>query len=101
MFLRTLSPRLVGCCALLVLAAPCWAQTDATPVAPASVPASAPPALPAQLQDFTAYVDGVRKQFDVPGIAVAIVKDGQVVLEQGYGQRELGKPETVDARRRA
>lgn len=29
-------------------------------------------ALPAQLQDFDAYVEGVRRQFDVPGIAVAI-----------------------------
>ena len=53
--------------------------------------------LPEQLRDFDAYVEGVRKQFDVPGIAVAIVKDGQVVFERGYGVRELGKPEPVDA----
>ena len=99
MFLRTLSPRLVGCCAMLALTAPAWAQTaPVTSTAPAA--AIAQPALPAQLQDFTAYVDAVRKQFDVPGIAVAIVKDGQVVLEQGYGVRELGKPEPVDARTR-
>jgi len=52
---------------------------------------------PAQLEDFDAYVESVRKQFDVPGIAVAIVKDGDVVLERGYGVRELGKPEKVDA----
>lgn len=45
---------------------------------------------------FDAYVDAVRKRFDVPGIAVAIVKDGQVVLERGYGDRELGKPGKVD-----
>jgi CubicO group peptidase (beta-lactamase class C family) len=37
-------------------------------------------ALPAQLDDFQAYADDVRKQFDMPGIAVAIVKDGKVVL---------------------
>ncbi|MET3654003.1 serine hydrolase [Dyella japonica] len=99
MFLRTLSPRLVGCCAMLTLIAPAWAQTaPVTSTAPAA--AIAQPALPAQLQDFTAYVDAVRKQFDVPGIAMAIVKDGQVVLEQGYGVRELGKPEPVDARTR-
>lgn len=52
---------------------------------------------PAQLQDFDAYVDAVRAKFDVPGVAVAIVKDGQVVLERGYGTRELGKPDAVDA----
>jgi CubicO group peptidase (beta-lactamase class C family) len=58
----------------------------------------APPAaaLPAQLQDFDAYVEAVRKEFDVPGIAVAIVQDGKVVLERGYGVRELGKPAKVD-----
>ncbi|MFC3551712.1 serine hydrolase [Lysobacter cavernae] len=60
------------------------------------------PVLPAQLQDFDAYVEGVRRQFDVPGIAVAIVKDGQVVLERGFGVRQLennaqGKPSPVDA----
>ena len=53
---------------------------------------------PAQLADFDAYVENVRKTFDVPGIAVAIVKDGEIVLERGYGLREMGKPEKVDAR---
>ena len=56
-----------------------------------------PAVLPAQLQDFDAFVEGVRRQFDVPGIAVAIVKDGKVVLERGYGVRELGKDMPVDA----
>jgi CubicO group peptidase (beta-lactamase class C family) len=93
---RTLSPRLAGCLALFVLAAPVWAQTTSVS-APATATSSAQPALPAQLQDFAAYMDSARKQFDVPGIAVAIVKDGQVVMEQGFGARELGKPETVDA----
>ncbi|SFK67494.1 serine hydrolase [Lysobacter sp. cf310] len=61
---------------------------------------AAPPApeLPAQLQDFDAYVEGVRQRFDVPGIAVAIVKDGKIVLERGYGLRRLDRPEKVDAR---
>lgn len=39
----------------------------------------------------------MRKQFEVPGIAVAIVQDGRIVLERGYGLREIGKPEPVDA----
>lgn len=51
----------------------------------------------AQLQAFDAFVEQVRKQFDVPGIAVAIVSDGKVVMEKGYGPRELGKPAQVDA----
>jgi CubicO group peptidase (beta-lactamase class C family) len=54
--------------------------------------------LPPRLQDFDAYVARVQQEFAVPGIAVAIVKDGEVVLAKGYGVRELGKPELVDAR---
>jgi CubicO group peptidase (beta-lactamase class C family) len=54
-------------------------------------------ALPDALQQFDAHVEAVRREFDVPGIAVAIVKDGEVVLERGYGLREMGKPEPVDA----
>ena len=65
--------------------------------APAAAPTPAQPPLPEQLQDFDAYVEAVRKQFDVPGIAVAIVQDGRIVLERGYGLREIGKPEPVDA----
>ncbi|NII73054.1 CubicO group peptidase (beta-lactamase class C family) [Dyella sp. SG562] len=92
---RVLSPRLACCAALLAFAAsPVWAQPPLPDSAPA---ASASAALPAQLQDFTAYVDSARKQFEVPGIAVAIVKDGKVVLEQGFGEKEAGKSGAVDA----
>jgi CubicO group peptidase (beta-lactamase class C family) len=101
MSLRHLSPRLAGCCALFVLATVAWAQPPTTAIPAASL-VSAPdlvqPALPTQLQDFGAYVDSARQTLEVPGIAVAIVKDGRVVLEQGFGLREAGKPEPVDAR---
>ena len=46
---------------------------------------------------FDAYVEQVLKTFDVPGAAVAIVKDGRLVLAKGYGVRRLGQPERVDA----
>ena len=42
-------------------------------------------------------VEEVLKAWQVPGGAVAIVKDGQVVSRRGYGVLELGKPEMVDA----
>ncbi|MBX9402817.1 serine hydrolase [Lysobacter sp. BMK333-48F3] len=73
------------------------AAVPATARPAADQPAAEPAPLPEQLRDFDAYVEGVRRQFEVPGIAVAIVKDGRVVLERGYGVRELGKPDTVDA----
>jgi CubicO group peptidase (beta-lactamase class C family) len=43
-----------------------------------------------------AYVSRVLKEFDVPGISVAIVKDGKVVLTKGYGLRKVGEPTPVD-----
>lgn len=65
---------------------------------PAAAPATATSAArPEALADFDAYVDATRKQFDVPGIAVAIVKDGKIVLEMGSGVRKLGEPAKVDA----
>lgn len=58
-------------------------------MAPPATPATAP--LPAQLADLDAYVEDVRKTFQVPGIAVAIVKDGEIVMAKGWGEREIGK----------
>jgi len=51
---------------------------------------TAPPA------DLDSYVANSMKTFDVPGIAVAIVKDGKVVVAKGYGVRKLGDPTPVD-----
>ncbi len=46
--------------------------------------------------DFDAYVQSVMERFEVPGLAVAIVKDGRVVLAKGYGVRALGSSDAVD-----
>ena len=61
---------------------------------------SALAALPPRLADFDAFVERVRQQFEVPGIAVAIVQDGEIVLERGFGVRRLGEPARVDAHTR-
>jgi CubicO group peptidase (beta-lactamase class C family) len=47
--------------------------------------------------DLDAYVARSMKEFQVPGIAVAIVKDGKVILAKGYGVRRLGDSTPVDA----
>ena len=100
MSVRHLAPHVMGCCTSLVFASALWAQAPAVATR-SSLPIRTgdivQPLPPEQLGDFAAYVDSARKTFDVPGIAVAIVKDGRVVLEQGFGVRELGKPATVDA----
>src|SRR4051794_16830902 len=49
---------------------------------------------------FDEYVRRVMQTFAVPGVSVAIVKDGKVVLARGYGVRRLGEPAPVDARTR-
>jgi CubicO group peptidase (beta-lactamase class C family) len=46
--------------------------------------------------DLDAYVASSMKTFDVPGMAVAIVKDGKIVVAKGYGVRKLGDPTPVD-----
>ena len=55
------------------------------------------PALAAPPANFDARVETLREKTGVPGMAVAIVEDGKVVLARGYGVRKLGSPETVDA----
>lgn len=44
---------------------------------------------------FDAYVRRVMETFTVPGMAVAIVKDGRVVLARGYGVRRMGQAAPV------
>jgi CubicO group peptidase (beta-lactamase class C family) len=43
-----------------------------------------------------AFVQQAMQQWNVPGLAMVIVKDDQVLLSKGYGIREIGKPEKVD-----
>ncbi|MCX5592403.1 serine hydrolase [Alcaligenes endophyticus] len=44
-----------------------------------------------------AIIDSVMKRSQVPGMAVGVVLNGKTVFAQGYGKRELGKPEPVTA----
>jgi CubicO group peptidase (beta-lactamase class C family) len=41
-------------------------------------------------------VERIMKAHDVPGLSIAVVKDGKVVTMRGYGVREAGKPDPVD-----
>ncbi|MEJ7663725.1 MAG: hypothetical protein WKG07_31425 [Hymenobacter sp.] len=53
---------------------------------PAAQAQTAPPVTtPLDVAAVDAVVARTLKAFDVPGIAVAVVKDGQVVLAKGYG----------------
>ena len=56
----------------------------------AAVCQTAPPA------DLDAWVARSMQVFEVPGISVAIVKDGKVLVTKGYGVRKLGEATAVD-----
>jgi CubicO group peptidase (beta-lactamase class C family) len=42
------------------------------------------------------YVARVQTQFEVPGVAIAIVKDDTVILSRGYGIKKMGETKPVD-----
>lgn len=46
--------------------------------------------------DIDRLVARTMAAYDVPGIAVGVVKDGKLVFAKGYGVRERGKPDKVD-----
>ena len=48
-------------------------------------------------RDLDAEVSRALKAFQVPGMAIAVVKDGQVLLARGYGVRRMGDSTRVDA----
>jgi CubicO group peptidase (beta-lactamase class C family) len=52
---------------------------------------------PQPLAGLDAHVARAMREFAVPGLSVAVVKDGRVVHAKGYGVRRLGEPAAVDA----
>lgn len=49
-----------------------------------------------QLREFDSYVDNARKEWQAPGLAVAVVKDGKIIFKKGYGMREIGTNNLAD-----
>ena len=50
----------------------------------------------ARLQQLSVFIEKMRKDYNVPGVAIGIVQDGKVVMSQGFGVRQQGKPDAVD-----
>lgn len=78
---------------LLVITLPAWFAGPRN--APAQEPAAAPRAL---VEDVDGYVQNFMKKRRVPGVSVAVVKDGGLVLAKGYGLAnvELSVEATAD-----
>lgn len=54
------------------------------------------PAQPPPLEEFDAYVQKAVRDWEVPGLAISVVKDGDIVFAKGYGVRTKGKSVPVD-----
>ena len=57
----------------------------------------AEPTEPASLQGLDDYVTDAMAAWETPGLGIAVVKDGRVVLAKGYGVRHQGQEAPVDA----
>ncbi len=48
------------------------------------------------LKGFEEYAEDLRDRWEVPGVAVAVVKDGKVIYAKGFGFLRVGSDEPVD-----
>ena len=48
------------------------------------------------LNNLDAYIEQAMKDWQVPGLAISIVKDDSLIFARGYGVREIGKEAKVD-----
>lgn len=80
-------------------AAPTGGAQEPAFVNPAGVPGV--PANPVWIASAIRKIDGLATSMQaesrIPGMAVAVVHDGEIVFAKGYGVREVGQPGAVDA----
>lgn len=48
------------------------------------------------LNKLDSYIETTRMDWEIPGLAVALVKDGDVIYKKGFGLLEIGKEDKVD-----
>lgn len=44
----------------------------------------------AHIAEWEAFIERVMTESEIPGMAIAVVQDGEIILQKGYGVRELG-----------
>jgi CubicO group peptidase (beta-lactamase class C family) len=83
--------------------APATAAPAAAPQAtapPAAAPAAAPAGVPMTADDLNAWLDGYMPYAlhtgDIAGAVVAVVNDGKILTERGYGYSDVDKRTPVD-----
>ena len=83
-----------------------WSRATATAL-PTSFASTASPAAgsgqPLDTGDLHAWLDGLLpyalKTGDIAGVVIAVVKDGSVILQEGYGYADVGKRIPMDPER--
>ena len=53
-------------------------------------------AQPAPLTGLDAYIQGAMRDWEIPGLAIAVVRNDSVIFARGYGVTELGQSAPVD-----
>ncbi len=81
----------------IALALALAATTAVAPAIAQSKKSAAAAAMPISAAKIDDTVARAMKAFEVPGMAVGIVKDGKLIYSKGYGVREFGKSGAVDA----
>lgn len=51
---------------------------------------------PPELSHIEAFIERGMKDWEIPGLAIAVVKDDELVWARGFGVRRLGNPTPVD-----
>lgn len=51
----------------------------------------------ARIEDLSSFVRQSQALLGIPGVSIGLLQDGEVVFAGGFGVRELGQPEPVDA----
>jgi CubicO group peptidase (beta-lactamase class C family) len=87
---RLAAVSLVLACSVLASPSTIRGQTPATARQTHKAPAHRNP-----LEGLDGYIEEAMKQWQVPGLAIGIVKDDHLVYAKGFGVRELGRPEKV------
>ncbi len=54
-------------------------------------------AQPAELAGLEPYIEQAMRDWEIPGLAIAIVQADAIVYARGFGERRLGAGELVDA----
>jgi CubicO group peptidase (beta-lactamase class C family) len=102
-FLRTLTAALATTTFTAASAAETAGSSGAPPGAVSIAAVTAASAHPLDASDLRAWLDGLlpyaMKSGDVAGAVIAVVKDGTVILQQGYGYADVEKRISMDPER--